>query len=95
MQLSILTTLALTAGTFAAPSTDLAEAKQMNATVDAAQGRNWEYCATDFWCDPLTDYYQAGGCYQKEDCRKKAKSMDTTNFGCGDWRVYTCWVYTD
>ncbi|KAB8245695.1 hypothetical protein BDV35DRAFT_356351 [Aspergillus flavus] len=96
MQLiSILTSLALTATTLAAPGTDLKEAEQIDSTSKAAQAGNWEYCATDFWCDPLTDYYQAGGCYQQADCRNKAKSMDTTNFSCGYFRPYTCWVYTD
>ncbi|QMW30689.1 hypothetical protein G4B84_006070, partial [Aspergillus flavus NRRL3357] len=93
MQLiSILTSLALTATTLAAPGTDLKEAEQIDSTSKAAQAGNWEYCATDFWCDPLTDYYQAGGCYQQADCRNKAKSMDTTNFSCGYFRPYTCWV---
>ncbi|KAB8228318.1 uncharacterized protein BDW43DRAFT_316061 [Aspergillus alliaceus] len=50
MQLiSILTSLALTATTIAAPSADLEETKQINSTVKAAQAGNWEYCATDFW----------------------------------------------
>ncbi|GMF67938.1 unnamed protein product [Aspergillus oryzae] len=50
MQLiSILTSLALTATTLAAPGTDLKEAEQIDSTSKAAQAGNWEYCATDFW----------------------------------------------